>query len=170
MKINDFLIRYLVQPTLLLAAFAVACVYGATPMTAALVLLLSQITLGALEHYYPKRADWQISWRNKGRDLLSFMLYSMAAVLVIQCYETYLGAWFTQLRQSVGMDWWPQHWPVWARIFLALSLSELVWYIFHRLEHRFYPIIRLRRYGYPCHPLLLPFFLVQAVMHKLQCC
>ena len=53
----------------------------------------------------------------------------------------------SDMRSLLGMDVWPHHWPMIGQVILAFFLSELIWYWFHRAEHRWSLVWRLSGHG-----------------------
>ena len=53
----------------------------------------------------------------------------------------------SELREKLGLDTWPTHWPLAAQAVLALFCSEFIWYWLHRAEHASPWLWRLSAHG-----------------------
>ncbi len=140
-------IFFLLQPLLLVLVFAAGCVAGATPGLSAGVLLCAQLSLGLAEWRWPARRDWVQRPAEKVLCGALFVLFTAAAGGVTLLYEAKLAPSLALTRQALGLQLWPQGWPLAARVLLAFLASELLWYGLHRSEHRFAPIWRASGHG-----------------------
>lgn len=140
-------IYYGLQPAILLVVFVIACTQDVTLGVTAGVLVGVQLLLGFLEHRSPLNPAWIVRGVEKWQHFGFFLLYSLSAALILELYHRYVAGWLDTWRHALGLDIWPSHWPVAARILLALICSEFIWYWFHRLEHRYAIVWRISSHG-----------------------
>ena len=140
-------IYYGLQPLLLAVVFWLACTHTIDVTLTALVLVAVQLVLFTCEHFYPANTAWQVTGNEKLQHLGFFVLYSLSAAAILQLYNTQLAPSLEQLRQSLGIAFWPHAWPMAARIVLSLACSEFIWYWFHRFEHSYAWAWRVSSHG-----------------------
>lgn len=105
------------------------------------------IVLGVLEYLLPARPQWLITGWTKVGNIALVILLTMGVGLVAQLYDAVLREPLSQIRQTLGLDFWPHQWPILLQALLVFFLSEFIWYWFHRAEHRWQWIWRLSGHG-----------------------
>ncbi|MGI9325379.1 MAG: sterol desaturase family protein [Pseudomonadales bacterium] len=141
------LIYYGLQPLLLAGLLSAWIVYGDALVFYPLALILVQVVLGVLEHYYMARPEWrQPAWEKFRYVLAAAVLYVIAASLA-GVYDAILTGPLATARKVLGLTFWPHHWPAVVQLLLVFGLSELLWYWLHRAEHRFSMVWRLTGHG-----------------------
>ncbi|MFK7915915.1 MAG: sterol desaturase family protein [Pseudomonadales bacterium] len=105
------------------------------------------LVVGTLETLIPARPDWRPDGGVRLQQLLLVVLLVFAAGVVAEFYGAILSGPLQQLRNSIGLNIWPHHWPALVQIFMVFFASELIWYWVHRAEHRFTLVWRLSGHG-----------------------
>jgi sterol desaturase/sphingolipid hydroxylase (fatty acid hydroxylase superfamily) len=75
------------------------------------------------------------------------LLLFMVSGSVGDFYTQVLSPPLEALRENLGIDIWPHHWPLLAQMFALFFLNELLWYGVHRAEHQFSVIWRVSGHG-----------------------
>jgi sterol desaturase/sphingolipid hydroxylase (fatty acid hydroxylase superfamily) len=119
-------VEYGLQPALLAGALLVWLPYRDRLELALIVMVVVQIALGVLEHFFPARPDWIQAPREKLANLALVAAFTGFAVAVSALYRAALSEPFAQLRAQLGLELWPSGWPLAARVLLAFLASELV--------------------------------------------
>ena len=118
----------------LLAWWALPTRSDAPLETAAILLLVANLAIYALEHVTPDRADWVTDASDRKTDAFwvavrVFIFGPVLQVLMVLSIEPILNSLnFPTL--------WPSSWPLFARIVLALVVAELVAFAVHVAMHR----------------------------------
>jgi sterol desaturase/sphingolipid hydroxylase (fatty acid hydroxylase superfamily) len=112
-----------------------------------LSILIINIVLALVEHWRPARPDWVQRWREKSRNIVLVVILIMGAGLVVGFYDSSLRGPLADLRQTLGIDFWPHQWPLLVQVFMVFFLSEFIWYWMHRAEHRWDLVWRVSGHG-----------------------
>ncbi len=140
-------VEYGLQPALLVGALALWLPLRGRPELYLFILVAVQVVLGVLEHFFPARADWVQSPREKLTNLALVTAFTAFAGGVGALYRGALSEPLAELRASLGLDLWPGDSPLATRVLMAFLASELVWYGIHRSEHRFAWLWRVSGHG-----------------------
>lgn len=135
------------QPALLVTALSVWYLNQESPLVWVYILLAVQVVLGCLEAWRPARFQWRQLAPEKMRNIAIAVVIYIATGVVASLYDLHLTPLLELLRAMVGLNVWPQHWPLVVQVFLLFVLVELIWYWLHRFEHRFSAIWRLSGHG-----------------------
>lgn len=135
------------QPALLVLALGIWSQQQANPLAWVLILVLVQIVLGCLEAWRPAREDWRQLAPEKLRNLVIALVMYLGTGLVGALYDSHLTPLLGALSDAIGLNLWPQQWPVLLQVLLLFFLVEFVWYWMHRAEHRFHLFWRLSGHG-----------------------
>jgi sterol desaturase/sphingolipid hydroxylase (fatty acid hydroxylase superfamily) len=141
------LIEFALQPALLAGGLALWAAFRERPELPLLVMIGTQLLLGALEYARPARRDFVQSAREKRANAGLVAIFTLAAGLASELYRAGLGDPLAPLRAELGFDPWPSGWPLPARVLLAFLASEWIWYWIHRSEHRFPLVWRASGHG-----------------------
>ena len=113
-----------------------------------LILIGVQVVLGIIEYQLPARPDWLLPAKEKtGVILLVVFIFFYSAMVAAPFYASTLDPALSDLRNQLGIDLWPHEWPMIPQVILAFFMSELIWYWFHRAEHRWPIVWRLSGHG-----------------------
>lgn len=135
------------QPSLLVVVLVVWASHPGNALLYPLTLLGSHLLLGVIEYRFPARPTWRQSAREK-LGVLAFAGMTMwAGGTAAELYTSLLSQPLSEWRTAAGIDVWPHGWPLVLQVFLAFSLSELLWYWMHRAEHRWLALWRLSGHG-----------------------
>ena len=141
-------IEYTLQPLLLLTAFSFWYFNQQSLIAYPLIVLGVQLVLGFIEYQLPARPDWLLPAKQKiGLILLVIAIFIYSGSIAAPFYAITLDPMLSDMRSLLGMDVWPHHWPMIGQVILAFFLSELIWYWFHRAEHRWSLVWRLSGHG-----------------------
>lgn len=142
------IIKYGLQPTLMVGVLSLWYFNQEAPWVYLLVALGVQVLLAVLEQFWPGRPDWVQPIGYKGALGAVFIgTYVFGGAVVAPLYAETVNPALSQLRALLGLDIWPAQWPIIAQVFLAFFLSEFIWYWLHRAEHRWSWIWRLTGHG-----------------------
>ena len=141
-------IEYALQPLLLLTAFSFWYFNQQSLIAYPLIVLGVQLVLGFIEYQLPARPDWLLPAKRKiGLILLVIAIFIYSGSIAAPFYAITLDPMLSDMRSFFGIDVWPHHWPMIGQVILAFLLSELIWYWFHRAEHRWSLVWRLSGHG-----------------------
>jgi sterol desaturase/sphingolipid hydroxylase (fatty acid hydroxylase superfamily) len=141
-------IKYALQPLLMVAVLTVWYFNQESPVVYPLVVLGVQLVLLSLEYWRPARPDWVQPIGEKATLVAVYVVvFGFSAAVVAPIYAASLEPGLDQLRSAARLDIWPSSWPMLVQVFLAFFLSELIWYWFHRAEHRWFFIWRISGHG-----------------------
>ncbi len=141
-------IEYALQPLLLLTAFSFWYFNQQSLIAYPLIVLGVQLVLGFIEYQLPARPDWLLPAKRKiGLILLVIAIFIYSGSIAAPFYAITLDPILSNMRSFFGIDVWPHHWPMIGQVILAFFLSELIWYWFHRAEHRWSLVWRLSGHG-----------------------
>jgi sterol desaturase/sphingolipid hydroxylase (fatty acid hydroxylase superfamily) len=141
-------IEYALQPLLLLTAFSFWYFNQQSLIAYPLIVLGVQLVLGFIEYQLPARPDWLLPAKQKiGLILLVIAIFIYSGSIAAPFYAITLDPMLSDIRSLLGIDVWPHHWPMIGQVILAFFLSELIWYWFHRAEHRWSLVWRLSGHG-----------------------
>lgn len=141
-------IEYALQPLLLLTAFSFWYFNQQSLIAYPLIVLGVQLVLGFIEYQLPARPDWLLPAKQKiGLILLVIAIFIYSGSIAAPFYAITLDPILSNMRSFFGIDVWPHHWPMIGQVILAFFLSELIWYWFHRAEHRWSLVWRLSGHG-----------------------
>ncbi len=147
-NLGSTFIKYALQPLLLVSALSLWYLYQESLIIYPIILIGVQILLGIIEYQLPARPDWLPPAKEKtGVILLVVFIFFYSAMIAAPLYDSTLNPVLSSLRSSMGINIWPHEWPMIAQVVLAFFLSELIWYWFHRAEHRWPIIWRLSGHG-----------------------
>ena len=135
------------QPAVLLAVIGLWLSKPTNPALYVGCILAVQLVLGVLEHLYPARTEWRIKGKQKSLSVVMVLLLFMVSGSVGDFYTQVLSPPLEALRENLGIDIWPHHWPLLAQMFALFFLNELLWYWVHRAEHQFSVIWRVSGHG-----------------------
>jgi sterol desaturase/sphingolipid hydroxylase (fatty acid hydroxylase superfamily) len=121
-----------------IACFAVALHARAVPpgLLVVVTTVTTSFVLFMLESVAPYRRSWGLTPRALMTDVLhslvsngvpSFILEASIKGVLLQ-----MAFW---LRSSKGLDLWPDSWPMWTQVLLALAAAEAGFYTVHRTLH-----------------------------------
>ncbi|MDE0756892.1 MAG: sterol desaturase family protein [Pseudomonadales bacterium] len=138
---------YCLQPVLLVIVISCWYLDPTREETYLLVIIFVQLVLGFAEQYFSARPAWLISTKEKIRNVALVVVLTMSALAVTELYQAWLSSPLDAVRVSIGLDIWPQDWPLLVQLFMVFFLSELLWYWMHRAEHRWNLVWRLSGHG-----------------------
>ena len=142
------IIHYALQPFLLFAALSCWYFNQQSLIAYPLIVLGVQLVLGFIEYQLPARPDWLLPAKQKiGLILLVILIFIYSGSIAAPFYAITLDPMLSDIRSLLGIDVWPHHWPMVGQVILAFFLSELIWYWFHRAEHRWSLVWRLSGHG-----------------------
>ena len=142
------IIHYALQPFLLFAALSCWYFNQQSLIAYPLIVLGVQLVLGFIEYQLPARPDWLLPAKQKiGLILLVIAIFIYSGSIAAPFYAITLDPMLSDIRSLLGIDVWPHHWPMIGQVILAFFLSELIWYWFHRAEHRWSLVWRLSGHG-----------------------
>ena len=142
------IIHYALQPFLLFAALSCWYFNQQSLIAYPLIVLGVQLVLGFIEYQLPARPDWLLPAKQKiGLILLVIAIFIYSGSIAAPFYAITLDPMLSNMRSLFGIDVWPHHWPMIGQVILAFFLSELIWYWFHRAEHRWSLFWRLSGHG-----------------------
>jgi len=141
------LLFYGLQPLVLIAVMAFWLSDPTNAGAFVVAVIGVQLVLGVLEYWRPARSGWRQSAAEKGRVVAIFVTVFVATAWIGDWYASVLRQPLAALRETAGLTFWPHHWPLLAQALLVFLLSELIWYWFHRAEHRWAPVWRLSGHG-----------------------
>ncbi|HJL18635.1 MAG TPA: sterol desaturase family protein [Sandaracinaceae bacterium LLY-WYZ-13_1] len=90
----------------------------------------------ALERIHPHEPRWLRSHGDVGTDLLHGLVTMLALPELLRA--AFFGALYvasSRLSDAVGFGLWPTGWPLLVQVALALVVTELPYYWWHRLQH-----------------------------------
>jgi sterol desaturase/sphingolipid hydroxylase (fatty acid hydroxylase superfamily) len=140
-------VKWLLQPAAIVLILGYWAGEPGNPFAFAVTIGSLHVVLGALEHLYPARPGWLIDGWEKVRNVCIVIILTIAIGFVGTLYDAVLREPLGQVRASLHLDVWPQHWPLIAQVFGVFFLSEFIWYWFHRAEHRWHLVWRLSGHG-----------------------
>lgn len=140
-------LHYGLQPALLFLVIGYWYLNPDSPIVYPLALLFIQFTLGAIEYWRPARPDWRHGAGEKVLNVALVVLLTFGLAVVGGFYASVLSGPLADARAALGLDVWPHEWPLLVQLFMVFFVSELVWYWFHRAEHRWHFIWRLSGHG-----------------------
>lgn len=135
------------QPILLVAALSAWYLNQDNPLTWVWIVIAVQFVLGCLEAWRPARLDWRQMAPEKLRNIGIAMVIYFGTGVVALLYDTHFTPLLTSLRTELGLNLWPQRWPLMTQVLLLFVLVELIWYWLHRFEHRFSAVWRISGHG-----------------------
>ena len=94
------------------------------------------VLLTVLEIFIPARPHWQGSLNEKLLVLGLVWIASTADDLFEAAFDGSLFVWLESLRDKLGLDIWPDAWPILAQVLLIFLAFELVNYWYHRGAHK----------------------------------
>jgi sterol desaturase/sphingolipid hydroxylase (fatty acid hydroxylase superfamily) len=141
-------VEYALQPVLLVTVLSLWYLNQESLTIYPLILLGVQVVLGIIEYQLPARSDWLLPAKEKtGVILLVVFIFFYIATVAAPFYASTLDPALSNLRDQLGIDLWPHEWPMIPQVILAFFMSELIWYWFHRAEHRWLIVWRLSGHG-----------------------
>jgi sterol desaturase/sphingolipid hydroxylase (fatty acid hydroxylase superfamily) len=143
----DQLLFWALQPIMLIGVMAFWLLNPADPAAILACIFVTQLVLGILEYWRPARPHWRQRGTERMRNIGIFVFVLVGTAWISEWYAAVLAAPLTATRNALGMDIWPHDWPLLAQAALVFMLSELIWYWFHRAEHRFKPVWRFSGHG-----------------------
>lgn len=143
-----FLIKYCLQPGLMVGVLTLWYFYRDTAWIYPAVVLSVQLLLGALEYKWPARPDWVHGAPDKFMLIAVFVsMYMFGGAIAAPIYVETVNPFLSQMRTNLGLDFWPTHWPILIQVLMAFFMSEFIWYWFHRAEHRWGWVWRITGHG-----------------------
>ncbi len=134
------------QPILIVMALALPLA-GADESTHFAFWLSVLVLLTVLEMIIPARPDWQGSLKEKllvlGFVFVAFFTYGVFEGVFDQSVFPLL----VSLRENLGLDIWPSHWPILVQVLLIFASYELVNYWYHRGAHQWGWLWKLSGHG-----------------------
>lgn len=107
-------------------------------MAAAVVLTQTAaiLAIAVAERLWPYHRDWNHSHGDLRTDIVHAIVSGLGATRLMQPFSLFLGSWVASLLSPiVGLDLWPDTWPLVFQLALALVIAELPQYWIHRWEH-----------------------------------
>lgn len=144
---NSQTLYYGLQPLILVSALSYWLLNPSSELTYILIILGVQLVLGTLEHWRPARPTWVIHARQKCLNILLVVVLVNVSFMFGVYYDNILSPPLNFVREQLGINFWPHHWPLIAQVFLAFLCSEFIWYWLHRAEHRWQIIWRVSGHG-----------------------
>ncbi len=141
------IVKYTLQPVALLVIMGYWLLEPDNPLVFAITIGALHVVLGVLEHVVPARPGWLIRGWEKVRNIFLVIVLTLALGFVAALYDAVLREPLGVLRQSLGLDIWPHHWPLLAQVLLVFFASEFIWYWVHRAEHRWRLVWKLSGHG-----------------------
>jgi sterol desaturase/sphingolipid hydroxylase (fatty acid hydroxylase superfamily) len=103
--------------------------------------------LTALEIVIPARPEWQETLNEKLLVLGMVWIAAKAEDLFEAVFDESLFAWLSSVRENLGLDIWPSHWPILAQVLLLFVSYEFVNYWYHRGAHRWNWLWKMSGHG-----------------------
>ena len=138
---------YFLQPLLLIVVIFSWYLDPSREQTYLLAIIFVQLVLGLSEQVFPARPAWSSNAKEKIRNVTLVVILTMSALMVTELYQVWLSGPLVAVRESLGLNIWPHHWPLLVQLFMVFLLSELFWYWMHRAEHRWKLVWRLSAHG-----------------------
>lgn len=140
-------VYWLLQPTLMVAV-VVAWVLQPGSLAPYLFGLIGvHLALGLAEWLWPARPGWVPTIGVLGTNLAMVLVLLVCSGAITELYASELAAPLANVRDMLGLDVWPHHWPLLVQLFCVFFLSEFIWYWLHRAEHRWALVWRLSGHG-----------------------
>ena len=140
-------IKFGLQPAVIIGSLWYFIANQDNPMAYPLVLIGVHLLLGIVEWRYPARPHWMKDAKTIVSNVLLVIILTIAIGAVGAFYGELLAPGLADLRQSMGADIWPHHWPIVVQILMVFFLSEFIWYWVHRAEHRWSIVWRVSGHG-----------------------
>ena len=140
-------IEYCLQPALLVAVIWIWYENQSNPWAYPALILGVQLVLGFTEQFFPAREDWVQHAPERLRNITIVLVVTLGTLSVGNWYASSLAEPLARLRESLGADVWPHHWPVLVQLGMVFLASEFIWYWVHRAEHRWGIVWRLSGHG-----------------------
>lgn len=135
------------QPALLMAVIGLWLAQPTNPALYFGCILAVQLVLGVLEHRYPARAEWRIDGKQKSVSVVLVLILFLVSGSVGDFYTQVLSPPLDALRETLGINVWPHHWPLLVQMLALFFLNELLWYWVHRAEHQWSVVWRVSGHG-----------------------
>ncbi len=163
---------YVLYPLLMALVVISAWAARALGLKPALAVVLCTIATGlvvvGLERVLPFRKDWGVTAENLKADLLHGIVSNGLPSIVLEgLLKASLLSLALNLRTQRGIDLWPDGWPLWTQVLLALFAAEVGFYTLHRLFHES-GLEALWRLHATHHSTTRMYFLAGSRTHPLQ--
>lgn len=117
------------------SAVVAACCHTPDHIGWLMPLLLGSVLLLAfvLERLLPFAAEW-----NQGQGRAGDLVYLGLTTVSVHVAEALVWALVLMAATSwipLVSTWWPQTWPLWLQVLLAVALGDLLPYFYHRASH-----------------------------------
>ncbi len=131
---------YVLYPLLMLVAVTTAWMARTLGLKPGVIVVLCTIVMGVLvvglEQVLPFRKDWGVTHEELKADLLHGIFSNgLPSIILEGLLKASLLSFAFFLRTQKGIDLWPDAWPFWLQVLLALFAAEVGFYTLHRLFH-----------------------------------
>ena len=109
---NSQALYYGLQPLILVSALSYWLLNPSSEFTYILIILGVQLVLGTLEHWRPARPTWVIHARQKCLNILLVVVLVNISFMFGVYYDSILSPPLNFVREQLGIDFWPHHWPL----------------------------------------------------------
>lgn len=141
-------IEYTLHPLLLLGSVFIWYRTEDNGFALLIALLGSHIVLRICENVSPRHPRWKQSPKEIVTIVGITLVALILAPLINLIFENTLSTFLVNLRESLGVDLWPKHWPHLAQLFLMYFLSEFIFYWIHRGIHNSTVLWKLSGHGF----------------------
>lgn len=107
------------------------------------VLCALSIAVLLLQRIAPKVDDWRHWRRDAALDVAHGLVSTIGGAAIARLSFFGIIAWLSSQAASYGWGIWPDHWPLFVQLPLALVVSDFIVYNLHRASHRFPALWRL---------------------------
>lgn len=147
-KLTRTLIEYTLHPALILGAVYLWSELGGTQSATLIALMAALAVIRVCETFYPAHADWKQT-SVEVATILGITLVGLILVGVVgELYAVTLAIPLAAIREAVGINVWPNTWPMLVQILLLYFTSEFIFYWIHRGIHNSTLLWRLSGHGF----------------------
>lgn len=141
-------IRYLLHPLILIAAWTTWVALDGSDVAPLVVIIGSITVLMIIESAWPAETAWRQTRGEKATLIVIYFLFAVLLGIVISVYEASLVPALAGLRETLGLNIWPDRWPLLAQVLLLYFASEFIYYWVHRGLHRSSLLWRFSGHGF----------------------
>ena len=143
----DLVIAYALQPFILIVLLLVWLLDPANPLVVIGSIFCAQLLLGLIEVWRPARPEWLQNAKVRLRNIAIFVGVLLGTAWIADWYVVVLAQPLAEARTALGLDIWPHEAPLLLQAAMVFFLAELIWYWFHRAEHRWPVVWRVSGHG-----------------------
>lgn len=176
-KLVRGMVEHALHPALILGAVYLWYELGGTDVATLIALVAALAVLRLCENMYPAHANW----KQTSVEVLTIIGITIVGVILLavvrDLYDNTLANPLTALRGAIGLNVWPDQWPMLAQVLLLYFSSEFIFYWIHRGIHNSPILWRLSGHGFhhsfknlhainflTSHPLEIFFLVIPTVL------